>query len=150
VEGEILILKFQHEGIQSRDCNNTQNFWVFGLCPSSGILETRNQRFGNCICFRPQVRGKTPTLLDPLERANLNHWTTLIKVKVKVILRPTVSRPVCLGTKYPSGAYDQILIIVLTVAGLLIWGALSDEKTSLQFAIATDPRQRSHFRVRVP
>jgi hypothetical protein len=31
----------------------------------------KTQRFGNWICFRPQVRGETPTLLGPLERANL-------------------------------------------------------------------------------
>jgi hypothetical protein len=41
--------------------------------------ETR--RFGNSICFRPQVkRGKkTPTRLGPLERANLNHWTNPVR-----------------------------------------------------------------------
>jgi hypothetical protein len=34
-----------------------------------------------------------------------------------------------------------------TVDGLLMWDALSDERTGLPFAIATDPRQRSHIRV---
>jgi hypothetical protein len=30
------------------------------------------QRFGNCICFHPHVKGwETPTLLVPLKRANL-------------------------------------------------------------------------------
>jgi hypothetical protein len=37
-----------------------------------------------------------------------------------------------------------------TVAGFLMWDVLSDEWTVLFFAIATDPRQRSHSRVRVP
>jgi hypothetical protein len=37
-----------------------------------------------------------------------------------------------------------------TVAGLLMWAALSDERTDLSFTIAAGPRQRSRFRVRVP
>jgi hypothetical protein len=37
-----------------------------------------------------------------------------------------------------------------TVAGLLLWGALSDERTGLSFTIAGGPRQRSLSRVRVP
>jgi hypothetical protein len=34
-----------------------------------------------------------------------------------------------------------------TIAGLLMWGALSDERTGLSFTITAGPRQRSHFRV---
>jgi hypothetical protein len=37
-----------------------------------------------------------------------------------------------------------------TVAGLLMWGALSDERTGPSFAITAGPRQVSHSRVRVP
>jgi hypothetical protein len=37
-----------------------------------------------------------------------------------------------------------------TVAGLLIWGALSDERTGLSFTIAPGPCQCWHFRVRLP
>jgi hypothetical protein len=37
----------------------------------------RTQRFGNWICFRPQVKGGTATLSGPLERPNLNqHFLT--------------------------------------------------------------------------
>jgi hypothetical protein len=36
-----------------------------------------------------------------------------------------------------------------TVAGLLMWRALSDERTGLSFIIAAGPRQRSHSWVRV-
>jgi hypothetical protein len=42
------------------------------------------------------------------------------------------------------------LYYCLTISGLLIWGALSDERTGLPFAIATGPRQRSLSRVQVP
>jgi hypothetical protein len=35
---------------------NTQNYWVSGLRPSFGILNTREQCFGNWTCFRPLVR----------------------------------------------------------------------------------------------
>jgi hypothetical protein len=47
---------------------------VFGLCPSSSILEIRKQCFetGYVSVLR---WGKTPILLSPSERANLNHWT---------------------------------------------------------------------------
>jgi hypothetical protein len=37
-----------------------------------------------------------------------------------------------------------------TVAGLLMWGALSDERTGLSFTIAAGPCQRSHSLVRAP
>jgi hypothetical protein len=52
--------------------------------------------------------------------------------------------------KAPIWGLRPDLDYCLTVAGLLVWGTLSDERTDLPFAIATDPRQHSHFRVKVP
>jgi hypothetical protein len=53
---------------------NAQNYWVSGLCPFSGILDTRKHKVSETGCFRLQVRGGRHTLLGPFERANLNHW----------------------------------------------------------------------------
>jgi hypothetical protein len=71
------------------------------------------------------------------------------------MLRQTISRPVCIGIKHPSGAYDQIFFrweygIRLTVTFLIPWDALSDERTGLSFVCAAGPCQHSLSRVRVP
>ena len=51
--------------------------WTLSIVrKSKNNLITR--RFGNWSCFRPQVKGETPTLLRPLDRANLNHWVLMI------------------------------------------------------------------------
>jgi hypothetical protein len=40
-------------------------------------------------------------------------WTTTdFILSLSLTLRPMVSRPVCLGMKHPSGAYNQIFITV--------------------------------------
>jgi hypothetical protein len=48
-------------------------------------------------------------------------------------LRPTISRPVCLGIRPPCGTGDQFFFLfhrnyIQTFAGFLICGALSDER----------------------
>jgi hypothetical protein len=74
-------------------------------------------------------------------------WTGL---SLSLMLRPTVSRPVCLGKKHPFGAYGQIFITCVTVTVLFLWGALSDERSGLSFVCAAGPCKRNLSRVRVP
>jgi hypothetical protein len=58
---------------------NPQDYWVFGLCPSSGVL--KNTTFRKLDVFPTSGEGwGTPGLLDPLERANLDHWTTYVSL----------------------------------------------------------------------
>jgi hypothetical protein len=55
---------------------NTQRYWVFGLCPSSGYFLNNNEKHNVSETGSVSVLrwGKTPTQLGPLERPNLNHW----------------------------------------------------------------------------
>jgi hypothetical protein len=60
----------------------------------------------------------------------------------------SVSKSWC---RAPSGTHDQIFShYYLTVTVLFLWGALSDERTSLSLAYAAGLCQRSFSRVRVP
>jgi hypothetical protein len=53
-----------------------------------------------------------------------NHYSHIEHLSLSLVLRPTVSRPLCLGIKHPSGAYDQTFITVRQLR--VCWcGALS-------------------------
>jgi hypothetical protein len=61
-------------------------------------------------------------------------------VKIKVTLPQTVCRPVRLGVRHPFDAHDQFFfpilsLIFFTVSNLLMWVALSDEKSCLYFLV---------------
>jgi hypothetical protein len=46
-----------------------QNSWVFGLCPSSGILETKKHNVSETGCFCPQMRGEDTYSVAPLRKS---------------------------------------------------------------------------------
>jgi hypothetical protein len=75
---------------------------------------------------------------------------SLISLSLSLTLRPTVSRPVCLGINYPSGSYDQIFITVRQLR--VCWcGTLSLTRGRVCLIYnAPGPRHRSHFRIRFP
>jgi hypothetical protein len=67
---------------------NTQNYWVFELCPLPSILETKKKTMFQKLNLFPSSGkggGKTPTQLGPLERANLNHWRTSVRFTTAII-----------------------------------------------------------------
>jgi hypothetical protein len=51
---------------------DTQNYWVSGLYPSSRILNIRKHNILHLFPSSGEGR-ETPTLLGPLDRANLKH-----------------------------------------------------------------------------
>jgi hypothetical protein len=65
------------------------------------------------------------------------------------MLRQRAQSPSLSWNKAPIWGFRPDLYYCQTVACLLMWGVLSDERTGLSFAIAAGPRQCSHSRVRV-
>jgi hypothetical protein len=58
-----------------------------------------------------------------------------MSLSLSLILRPTVSRPVCLGIKAPIWGLRPDFCYCQTVAGLLMWGSLSDKRTRLSLRL---------------
>jgi hypothetical protein len=78
------------------------------------------------------------------------HWLlSSLSLTESSLMLPTVNRPVCLGIKHPSGAYDQIFVTVWQLRSCFMWGALSDEMTGLSFLYAAGLCQRRLSLVRV-
>jgi hypothetical protein len=69
---------------------------------------------------------------------------------LSLTLRPTVSRPLYLGMKHLSWAYDQLFITLWQLPSCFMWAALSDERRGLYFLYAAGPCQFSLSLIRVP
>jgi hypothetical protein len=104
---------------------STQNYWVYRIRLSSGILNTRKKSFGVWICFRSKVKRGWHIihLLSPLERANLKHWTTHVEVEVEATLQLTVSKSVCRAVELTLGLVTRYYFLsegcCLKVEGLV-------------------------------
>jgi hypothetical protein len=75
-----------------------------------------------------------------LSHLHTGYW--LLRLRLSLMIRPTVNQPICLGIKHASGAYDQILITVrqlrvfLCVAPYLTRGRICSSKLLLDLASA--------------
>jgi hypothetical protein len=80
--------------------------------------------------------------------ANSFGETALLRVRVRVTLRLTISQSVSLGVEPHLGFMTRYLLLC-DCYGLVSWGALSDERTGLSIVYAVGLCQRSLSRVRV-
>jgi hypothetical protein len=80
----------------------------------------------------PQPGGPGPCIYIPQELGGrVIPPGTGFDVKAEVKMRPTVSRPVCLGVELSSGTLDQLVFFCLTIVGVLILDTLSGERMGL-------------------
>jgi hypothetical protein len=63
------------------------------------------------MCLIQTERDETQVILQNSVQGTEEYLCGL-EVEVEVNLRPTVSRPVCLGVRHPSGTFDQFLFLL--------------------------------------
>jgi hypothetical protein len=112
------------------------------FCSSNCHLKTVKSKPKSKLCYDRWSFGQSAMMSIPDIC-----YSRLPKVRVKDMLWPTVSWPVCLSVKHPSGAPRPDFYYCQTVVGLLMWGALSDMRMGLLFTISAAPRQRNHSSV---
>jgi hypothetical protein len=116
----------------------TTLFWSWHIAQSSNLLGRWRGVSGivsKAFCYPLTAKMaflKEPPKLSPSEIEGR------IEVEVEVTFRLTVSQVVCVGAGHPFGPMTTFYFL-LSFAGQLLcssfWGALSDERTGLQFVV---------------
>jgi hypothetical protein len=111
------------------------------------------------FCSQPPVENWTLNYIRWLWVCVLCYYRrsvdqSLLYVRPIFVTLPPAIRPIAVNNnnsnnKAPIWGLRPDFYYCQTVEGILMWGALSDEKMGLPFTIAASPRQRSHSRVRV-
>jgi hypothetical protein len=96
------------EKTPSRDCDQFTGFQHPSIWRSG---------FWAAVCLhvgapRYCLNGWTDRFMPSELGAFINLPSTITSLRLSLMLRPTVSRPVCLGIKHQSEAYDQTFITV--------------------------------------